>query len=433
VTTPSPTARIGAALREDFPYFAAHPDAVYLDSGATSQRPAEVIDGEAEFARRDYAAVHRGSSMAAGEATAAFEDARERVAAFVGAGERELVWTAGATDALNIIALGMADASAGLGDARFALGAGDEILVTQAEHHANLIPWQRLARRTGATLRHVPVDDRGLWTIDDLRAALGPRTRVVAFPHVSNVTAQIAPVSDVAEAARAVGALTVLDACQSVPHLPVDLRGLGVDFAAFSAHKMLGPTGIGALYGRAELLDALPPARTGGSMITTVTLDDAEFLPAPHRFEAGTQPVSQAVGFGIAAGYLSRLGMAEVAAHEAEMAGLLVDAVRSTPGVRLVGPEAGEPRGALVSVIVEGVHAHDVGQFLDDRGITVRTGHHCAQPLHRRLGVAATTRASASVYTTADDVARFRDALGEVRRFFGADRVSAPTDRRDAK
>ncbi|OCG75658.1 aminotransferase class V-fold PLP-dependent enzyme [Microbacterium sediminis] len=422
MTSPSSATRIGAAVREDFPYFAAHPDAVYLDSGATSQRPAEVIDGEAEFARRDYAAVHRGSSMATGEATAAFEDARERVAGFVGAGERELVWTAGATDALNMIALGMSDASAGLGDDRFALGEGDEILVTEAEHHANLIPWQRLARRTGASLRYVPVDDAGLWTIDDLRAALTPRTRVVAFPHISNVTGQIAPVADVAEAARAVGALTVLDACQSVPHLPIDLTGLGVDFAAFSAHKMLGPTGIGALYGRAELLDALPPARTGGSMITTVTMDGAEFLPAPHRFEAGTQPVSQAVGFGLAAEYLSRLGMEHVAAHEAEMAGLLVDAVQSVPGVRLVGPAAGRPRGALVSVIVDGVHAHDVGQFLDDRGITVRTGHHCAQPLHRRLGVSATTRASASVYTTPDDVARFQDALGEVRGFFGADR-----------
>nr|WP_261165589.1 SufS family cysteine desulfurase [Microbacterium sp. Marseille-Q6965] len=413
---------MGAAARADFPYFAAHPDTAYLDSGATSQRPASVIDAEAAFARSDYAAVHRGSSMATGEATAAFEDARERVAAFVGAGEREIAWQAGATDALNTIALGMSDASLGLGDERFALREGDEILVTEAEHHANLIPWQRLARRTGAVLRHVPVNDAGMWTIDDLRAQVGPRTRVVAFAHVSNVTGQIAPVADVAAAAHAVGAYTVLDACQSVPHLPVDLAALGVDFAAFSSHKMLGPTGIGALYGRAELLDALPPARTGGSMITTVTMEDAQFLPSPHRLEAGTQPVSQAVGFGAAVDYLSRVGMDAVAAHEAEMAALLVDAAASVPGVRVVGPAAGEPRAALVSVIVDGVHAHDVGQFLDDRGVTVRTGHHCAQPLHRRLGVAATTRASASVYTTADDVERFKAALGEVRAFFGADR-----------
>lgn len=415
-------ARVGASARADFPYFAAHPDTAYLDSGATSQRPASVIDAEAVFVRADYAAVHRGSSMATGEATAAFEDARERVAAFVGAGEREIAWQAGATDALNTIALGMSDASLGLGDERFALRAGDEILVTEAEHHANLIPWQRLAARTGATLRHVPVDDAGLWTIDALRAQLTARTRVVAFAHVSNVTGQIAPVADVVEAARAVGAYTVLDACQSVPHLPADLGALGVDFAAFSSHKMLGPTGIGVLYGRAELLDALPPARTGGSMITTVTMDEAQFLPAPHRLEAGTQPVSQAVGLRAAVDYLAGIGMDAVAAHEAEMAGLLVEAAESVPGVRLVGPAAGARRAALVSVIVDGVHAHDVGQFLDDRGVTVRTGHHCAQPLHRRLGVAATTRASASVYTTADDVERFRVALGEVRAFFGADR-----------
>ncbi|GAB2508240.1 cysteine desulfurase [Microbacterium petrolearium] len=415
-------ARVGASARADFPYFAAHPDTAYLDSGATSQRPASVIDAEAVFVRADYAAVHRGSSMATGEATAAFEDARERVAAFVRAGEREIAWQAGATDALNTIALGMSDASLGLGDERFALRAGDEILVTEAEHHANLIPWQRLAARTGATLRHVPVDDAGLWTIDALRAQLTARTRVVAFAHVSNVTGQIAPVADVVEAARAVGAYTVLDACQSVPHLPADLGALGVDFAAFSSHKMLGPTGIGVLYGRAELLDALPPARTGGSMITTVTMDEAQFLPAPHRLEAGTQPVSQAVGLRAAVDYLAGIGMDAVAAHEAEMAGLLVEAAESVPGVRLVGPAAGAPRAALVSVIVDGVHAHDVGQFLDDRGVTVRTGHHCAQPLHRRLGVAATTRASASVYTTADDVERFRVALGEVRAFFGADR-----------
>lgn len=415
-------ARVGASARADFPYFAAHPDTAYLDSGATSQRPASVIDAEAVFVRADYAAVHRGSSMATGEATAAFEDARERVAAFVGAGEREIAWQAGATDALNTIALGMSDASLGLGDERFALRAGDEILVTEAEHHANLIPWQRLAARTGATLRHVPVDDAGLWTIDALRAQLTARTRVVAFAHVSNVTGQIAPVADVVEAARAVGAYTVLDACQSVPHLPADLGALGVDFAAFSSHKMLGPTGIGVLYGRAELLDALPPARTGGSMITTVTMDEAQFLPAPHRLEAGTQPVSQAVGLRAAVDYLTGIGMDAVAAHEAEMAGLLVEAAESVPGVRLVGPAAGARRAALVSVIVDGVHAHDVGQFLDDRGVTVRTGHHCAQPLHRRLGVAATTRASASVYTTPDDVERFRTALGEVRAFFGADR-----------
>ncbi|WP_110589085.1 SufS family cysteine desulfurase [Microbacterium suaedae] len=416
-----PTA-LGAPVRADFPFFQAHPDAVYLDTGATSQRPAAVLDAEVDFVRSDYAAVHRGSSMATGEATWAFENAREQVAGFVGAGEREIAWAQNATDALNMISLGMADASAGVGDDRFALREGDEIVVTQAEHHANLIPWQRLAAKTGATLRWAPVDESGVWTIDGLRELVSSRTRIIAFAHVSNVTGLIAPVADIVAIAREFGALTVLDACQSVPHMPVDLADLGVDFAVFSSHKMLGPTGIGALYGRAELLDALPPARTGGSMITVVSMEQADFLPAPHRFEAGTQPVSQAVGFGAAAAYLQGLGMDEVFRHEHEIASALVEAVESVPGVRLIGPAAGQPRAALASFLVDGVHAHDVGQFLDDRGITVRTGHHCAQPLHRALGTAASTRASAGVYSSADDVEALRVALGDVRGFFGADR-----------
>jgi cysteine desulfurase/selenocysteine lyase len=414
-TTPS------AFARDAYPYLRSNAERTYLDSAATSQRPDAVLEAEDVFARTQYAAVHRGSSMATGEATWAFEGARETIAGFVGAGDREIVFTENATDALNVIALGLSDAAT-FGAPDLAFGPGDEIVITEAEHHANLIPWQRLARRTGATLRVVPVDESGLWTIDDLTAVVTERTRLIAFAHVSNVTGYIAPVADIVQVARQAGALTVLDACQSAPHLPLDLGALGVDFAAFSSHKMLGPTGVGALYGRAELLDQLPPARTGGSTITTVTLEDAEFLPSPQRFEAGTQPVTQAVGFGAAAAYLSAIGMDRVRAHEAEMAGLLVDAVRAVPGTRLFGPPAGAERAGLVSFVVDGVHSHDVGQFLDDRGITVRTGHHCAQPLHRKLGVAATTRASAYVYTTADDVARFGAALAEVRAFFGADR-----------
>ncbi len=421
MSTTIPAAGRLADIRAAFPFLAGHPDRVYLDSAATSQRPESVIEAESSFIRESYAAVHRGSSVATGTATTAFEDARATVAAFIGAAPNEIVWTENATDALNVVALGMSDASLGLGGERFALKPGDEVLVTEAEHHANLIPWQRLVARTGATLRWVPVDERGEWSIDDLAAMVGPRTRVVAFAHVSNVTGAIAPVTDVAELARRAGAVSVLDACQSVPHQRIDIAGLGVDFAAFSSHKMLGPTGIGALWGRAELLDELPPARTGGSTITTVTMDKAEFLPAPQRFEAGTQPVSQAVGFAAAADFLTSLGHAAITSHEEHMTELLVEAVVETPGVRLVGPEPGKPRAALASFIVDGVHAHDVGQFLDDRGITVRTGHHCAQPLHRRLGVAATARASAYVYTTADDVARLRDALVGVRAFFGAD------------
>ncbi|GAA1981661.1 SufS family cysteine desulfurase [Microbacterium pumilum] len=409
-------------IRAGFPLLSAHPERVYLDSAATSQRPQAVIDAETAFIRDSYAAVHRGSSIATGDATTAFEAARETVATFVGAAPAEIVWTENATDALNVVALGMSDASLGLGGDRFALEAGDEILITEAEHHANLIPWQRLVARTGATLRWVPVDEHGEWSIDDLAAAVGSRTRVVAFAHVSNVTGSIAPVADVAAIARRAGALTVLDACQSVPHQSIDFHALGVDFAAFSSHKMLGPTGIGALWGRTELLDELPPARTGGSTITTVTMEKTEFLPAPQRFEAGTQPVSQAVGFAAAADFLTELGHDAILEHEERMTELLVDAVVSTPGVTLVGPRPGRRRASLASFIVDGVHAHDVGQFLDDRGITVRTGHHCAQPLHRRLGVAATARASAYVYTTADDVEQLRLALAEVRAFFGADR-----------
>lgn len=427
--------RIGARavsdLRGDFPAFADRSAPAYLDSAATAQRPRQVLDAERDYLERHLAPVHRGASAAVGRSTTLFEDARATVARFVGAGDREVVWTENATDALNIVALGLADASAGLAGpeaSRFVLEAGDEIVVTEAEHHANLIPWQRLAARTGARLRGVRVDEHGLWSLDGLAAELSERTRVVAFAEVSNVTGFIAPVADVVALVRerAPRALVVLDACQSVPHRPTDFAALGVDFAAFSGHKMLGPNGIGVLYGRAELLDALPPARTGGSTITRVTLDHAEFLPAPHRFEAGTQPVSQAVALAEAVRYLEAIGMEAVAAHEQALAARVVDRLASLPGVRVVGPQAGAPRAGLVAVGVEGVHAHDVGQFLDEAGVVVRVGHHCAQPLHRALGVTATTRASAHVYTTADEMDRFVDALGEVRRFFGvADQAAA--------
>lgn len=409
-------------MRADFPFLAAHPDRVYLDSGATSQNPRQVIEAQAQFAASDYAAVHRGSSVATGSATTAFETARVQVANLVGANPDQIVWTENATDALNMISLGIADAAAGLATTdRFALTPGDEILITQAEHHANLIPWQRLAKRTGATLRWVDVDSRGLWAPADLAAHLNAKTRVVAFAHVSNVTGLIADVSALVAdiRAKAPNAIVVLDATQSVPHIPVHFDELGVDFAAFSAHKALGPTGIGALWGRADLLAELPPARTGGSTITTVTMTDAEFLPAPHKFEAGTQPVMQAVGFGAASAYLQQLGMADVATHEQILGQALAEAIEATPGVTLVGPPAGAERAGLAAFAVDGVHAHDVGQFLDDRGITVRTGHHCAQPLHRALGITATTRASAYVYNTLDDVARFAEALAGVRAYFG--------------
>ncbi|KQY25454.1 cysteine desulfurase [Cellulomonas sp. Root485] len=415
-----------AAVRADFPLLArtlrGGRPLVYLDSGATSQKPEVVLDAEQDFYAQRNAAVHRGAHQLAEEATEAFEDARDRVASFVGVSPGSLVWTSNATAGINLVAYAMSNASLGRGGAaarQFALGPGDEIVVTEAEHHANLVPWQELAIRTGASLRWLGVDDDGRIRVDELDTVVTDRTKVLAFTHASNVTGAITPVSAFVERARAVGALTVLDACQSVPHLPVDLTALGVDFAAFSGHKMLGPTGVGALYGRRELLEAMPPVTTGGSMVEVVTMESTTYAPPPQRFEAGTQMVSQAVGMGAAASYLHELGMDAVAAHEAHLAGLLLDAVASVPGVRVIGPTDTRDRLATVSFVVDGVHAHDVGQVLDDAGVAVRVGHHCAQPLHRRFGVASTTRASAAVYTTDEEIEVFREALTGVRAFFG--------------
>ncbi|QZN84394.1 SufS family cysteine desulfurase [Cellulomonas sp. C5510] len=421
-----------AAVRADFPLLArtvrGGRPLVYLDSGATSQKPEVVLDAEQDFYAQRNAAVHRGAHQLAEEATEAFETARTQVASFVGVRDDELVWTSNATAGLNLVAYAMSNATLGRGgDAarRFALAPGDEIVVTEAEHHANLVPWQELAARTGATLRWLGVDDSGRIRVDELDTVVTERTKVLAFTHASNVTGAITPVAPFVARAREVGALTVLDACQSVPHLPVDLAALGVDFAAFSGHKMLGPTGVGALYGRRELLEAMPPVTTGGSMVEVVTMEATTYAPPPRRFEAGTQMVSQAVGMGAAATYLAELGMDAVAAHERHLSGLLLDAVASVPGVRVIGPTENVDRLAAVSFVVDGVHAHDVGQVLDDAGVAVRVGHHCAQPLHRRFGVAATARASAAVYTTDEEIAVFREALAGVRAFFGLE--STPT------
>jgi len=433
-----------ADLRAAFPYFAAHDAlaargdalaAAYLDAAATSQRPTAVLDAERRFLETANAAVHRGTSGAVGAATEAFEGARAAVARFVGAAAPEqIVWAENATDALNIIALGIGEANAGLGASsanaaqlgvpgseRFALGPGDEILVTEAEHHANLIPWQRLAAKTGASFRYIPVREDGTWTLDDARAAINDRTRIFAFAHVSNATGYVAPVAELTELARSVGAITVLDACQSVPHIPVDFTALGVDFAAFSGHKMLGPNGIGVLYGRPELLAALPPSRTGGSAITKVTMESADYMPPPMRFEPGTQPVSQAVGLGAAVAFLEAVGMERAAAREHELVERLVAGIEATPGVRLLGPDDPSLRVALAAVSVEGLHAHDVGQFLDEQGVLVRVGHHCAQPLHRALGITSSTRASVHLTTTEDEVDRFLDAIRGAQRYFGVE------------
>ncbi|WP_395402475.1 SufS family cysteine desulfurase [Arthrobacter sp. UC242_113] len=417
-------------IRNDFPVLSQTVNGrplIYLDSGATSQNPLSVIEAEQEFYEQRNAAVHRGAHHLAVEATEVFEDARQTVADFVGAAYEEIVWTSNATEGLNVISYALSNASLwaaqGRGDSRLrdlALGPGDEIVVTEMEHHANLIPWQELAYRTGATLRHIPLDDAGVLRMDEAAEIVGERTKLLAFTHASNVLGTINPVSDLVALARQAGALVVLDACQSAPHLALDVKQLDVDFAVFSGHKMLGPTGVGVLYGKQELLDVLPPVLTGGSMITTVTMERAEYLPAPQRFEAGTQKISQAVALAAAVNYLTETGIDRVHRWESELGQRMVAGLEAIDGVRVLGPAAGQDRIGLAAFDVAGVHAHDVGQFLDARGIAVRVGHHCAQPLHRRLGLTATTRASAYLYNTTDDVDEFLDAVSGVRAYFRA-------------
>jgi len=388
----------------------------YLDSGATSQRPIQVLDAEREFLTTFNGAVHRGAHQLMEESTDAYEQGRADIAAFVGADTDELVFTKNATESLNLV-------SYVLGDNRFerAVGPGDVIVATELEHHANLIPWQELARRTGATLRWYGVTDgekeAGRIDLDSLQ--LDERVKVVAFSHHSNVTGAVAPVAELVARAKAVGALTVLDACQSVPHQPVDFHALGVDFAAFSGHKMLGPNGIGVLYGRRELLSSMPPFLTGGSMIETVTMAATTYAPAPQRFEAGTPMTSQVVGLAAAARYLGAIGMGVVEAHERELVAAAIEGLSGIHGVRVIGPKSMENRGSPVSFIVDGVHAHDVGQVLDDDGVAVRVGHHCALPLHRRFGLAATARASFAVYNTHEEVDRLVAGVRHALDFFG--------------
>ncbi|MBW8761952.1 MAG: SufS family cysteine desulfurase [Microbacterium sp.] len=397
-------------IREDFPILRTevngHPLA-YLDSGATSQRPLAVLDAERAFATGMNSAVHRGAHTLAAEATELFEDARASVARFVGADDDEIVWTSNATEAVNLVAYALSNASLGRGGAAsesLRLGPGDEIVTTEMEHHANLIPWQELAARTGATLKVIPLDDQGALRLDAAAELITARTRLVAFTHVSNVLGVINPVAELVGLARKAGALVLLDACQSAPHLPLDVKALDVDFAVLSGHKMLGPTGIGALYGRRALLEIMPPFLTGGSMITTVTTTTAEYLPPPQRFEAGTQRVSQAIALAAAVDYLTAVGMPRIAAHEAAFGARLVDGLSAIDGVRVLGAGIDLPRVGLASFDVDGIHSHDLGQYLDDLGIAVRVGHHCAQPLHRRLGITSSTRASTYLYTTDAEV-----------------------------
>jgi len=407
------------AIRADFPILKrvmrGGNQLAYLDSGATSQRPLPVLDAERDFVLTSNGGVHRGAHQLMEEATDAYEQGRADIAAFVGTAIEpadELVFTKNATESLNLV-------SYVLGDKRFerAVGPGDIIVTTELEHHANLVPWQELARRTGATLRWYGVTDDGRIDLDSLE--LDERVKIVAFSHHSNVTGAVTPVAELVARAKAVGALTVLDACQSVPHRPVDLHALDVDFAAFSGHKMLGPNGIGVLYGRRELLFEMPPFLTGGSMIETVTMEATTYAPPPQRFEAGTPMTSQVVGLAAAARYLGAIGMDAVEAHERELVAAALEGLSAIDGVRIVGPTSMENRGSPVAFVVDGVHAHDVGQVLDDDGVAVRVGHHCALPLHRRFGLAATARASFAVYNTADEVERLVAGVRRAQDFFG--------------
>lgn len=412
-------------VRADFPALDqevnGHP-LVYLDSGATSQKPRAVLDVERHYYERQNAAVHRGAHTLAALATESYEQARHTVATFVGVDDDEIVWTSNATEAINLVAYGLSNASLGRGGPEadaLRLTADSEIVITEGEHHSNLVPWQELAARTGATLRAIPLQDDGTLSLDDAERLITDRTAIVAVTHVSNVTGVINPIAELVEIAHRHGALLLLDACQSAPHMPLDLHALDVDFAVFSGHKMLAPTGIGALYGRRSLLNALPPFLTGGSMITTVTLEESGYLPAPQRFEAGTQRISQAIALAAATDYLGAIGMHDVAAWEHTLGERLLAGLLEIDGVRVLGPHTPEGRAGLVAFDLDGVHAHDVGQFLDDRGIAARVGHHCAQPLHRRFGVTASTRASTYVYNTFEDVDAFVDGVRDIRSFFG--------------
>lgn len=415
-----------ARLRADFPILSrtvrgGHP-LVYLDSGATSHKPRRVLDAERHFYEHTNAAVHRGAHQLSEEGTDAYESARETIARFVGARASEVVFTRNATEALNLVAYAFTNGAHGGGGGhgdRFRLGPGDEVLVTEMEHHANLIPWQEACRRTGATLRWVPVTPEGTLDLSTLDGLLTERTKVFAFTHVSNVLGTLNPVRELAERAHAVGALAVLDACQSVPHLPVDVTTLGIDLLAWSGHKMLGPLGVGVLWGRPELLDEMPVFLTGGSMIETVTMEASTYAPAPQKFEAGVPVAAQAVGLAAACDYLTDLGMDRVHATEQQLTARLVEGLAARPWVTVLGPEDLRQRGGAVAFTVDGVHAHDVGQVLDDRGVEVRVGHHCAWPLHRALRVPASTRASFGPYSTAADVDALLEALDRVPATFG--------------
>lgn len=396
----------------------------YLDCSATSQKPQCVVDAVDDFYTRSNGAVHRGTHVLADESTDAFEQARHRVATFIGAEDDEVVWTKNATEGLNIVAYAFLNASLDghdmLGrsdDSEVVLRPGDNIVISRAEHHANIIPWQMIASRLHIELRVIELTDQGLLDVDTLDV-IDEHTRIVAFTHVSNVTGAISPVDIIREKARQAGALVVLDTCQSSAHLPIDVKTLDCDFAVMSSHKMGGPTGIGALYGKKDLLRALPPVLGGGDMIADVDMKQSSFQLPPVRFEAGSQPVAQAVGWARALDYLDDIGMERIEAHEHAMTELLLEGLCSIRGVRIIGPKDADGRIAALSFLLDDIHPHDIGQVLDAYDIAVRVGHHCALPLHKFFGVRASTRASATLTTTPHEVERLVDGIEKVQHFF---------------
>lgn len=414
-----------ARVRADFPILAREVHGqplVYLDSAATSQKPRQVLEALDGFYRRHNANVHRGIHTLAEEATEAYESARGKVAAFIGASDvAEVIFTKSSTDAINLVAYALSNASAtrpGSPCGTYGIGPGDEICITEMEHHSNIVPWQLLCERTGATLRWLPITDGGRLDLTDLDTLVNERTRLLTFVHQSNVLGTVNSESPLVARARAVGALTLLDASQSVPHRGIDVDDLGVDLVAFTGHKMCGPTGIGVLWGRREVLEAFPPVQGGGEMISDVSMSGSTYAPLPHKFEAGTPPIAQAVGLGAAVDYLQSIGMEAIRLHERAITTYTLERLAEVDGLRVIGPNVPISRGSAVSFALDGVHPHDVGQLLDDRGVAVRVGHHCAKPVCDRFGLTAVTRASSYLYTSVEDIDALVDGLQHVRKFF---------------
>lgn len=408
-----------ASIKSDFPIFErlirGENRLVYLDSGATSQKPNQVLDAERDFYTKHNAAAHRGAHQLAEEATELFEGAREKVARFLNAEANEVIFTKSATESINLVAYSIGNAQPG---SRFHIKPGDRIVLSEMEHHANLIPWQELARRTGAELRWFEVTDDGRLDYTQIDRLIDAKTKIVALTHQSNVLGTINEFAEISQACKRVGALLLVDACQSVPHFPVDVKKLGADFIAFSGHKALGPTGVGVLWGSKELLDEMPPFLTGGSMIENVTMSSATYLPAPKRFEAGVPNMAQAIGLGAALDYLEKIGLTRIHQHESELTRQAISGLSEIPNLRIIGPTDLRNRGGVVSFDIEGIHPHDLGQALDQFGIAVRTGHHCAWPLVRRFKVVATTRASFYLYNDSSDITALVEGVARARKYF---------------